>query len=126
MRKLAVRCTARRWKALTSETRPTLAVLHRGNGSAQTLFGNLLLAVAAHAVFALLESSERGRNLLQGLPLHLDEREIDVFLDVFLGELGSWRVGRVHFPEARTLVCNSRGEFPVPLTEHLLQSDMVK
>ena len=56
---------------------------------AQTLLGDLLLAVPAHPVLACFESPERRRNLLHRLRLHLYQREIDVLLDLVLGELGS-------------------------------------
>src|SRR5258705_335569 len=75
--------------------------------------GDSFPAAGAHAVFAFLESSERRRDLLHRLPLHLNEREIDVLLDLVVGELGAWGVGRVYFPKAANFSLHLRGELRV-------------
>ena len=53
----------------------------------QPLLGDFLAALEAVAVVALLEPRERVVDLVERLRLHLDERELDVFLDVGFGAL---------------------------------------
>src|SRR5262249_15023933 len=64
-----------------------LAVLAAdGEGKrAQRVSGNLFAALVAVAVIALLEAGERIVHLVERLGLHLDERELELFLDVGLG-----------------------------------------
>src|SRR6185312_4132405 len=54
----------------------------------QSALADLFAALEAIAVGALLEPSQRFVDLAQRLGLHLDERELDLVLDVRLGALG--------------------------------------
>src|SRR6186997_2138352 len=76
---------------------PLLAVLaaDRERKSAQTLFADFLAALEAVAVIALLEPDDRVVNLVEGLRLHLNKGELQIFLDVGLGALD----GIKHFVE---------------------------
>src|SRR5579862_6039938 len=66
-----------------------LAVLapDRERQSAQALLRNFLPALETVSVVTMLEPRQRVVDLGEGLRLHLDQRELDVFLDVGLGAL---------------------------------------
>ena len=109
---------------------PGLLAVLAADGERQrtkALFRDLLAAVEAVAVIALLETHERVVDLVERLGLHLDERELDVFLDVGFGALD----GVEHFVElaapgaffahAAHLALHFGLDFATPLVEHLLQ-----
>src|SRR6195256_5615377 len=54
---------------------------------AETLFGDLLAAVEAVAVVALLQTRQRVGDLVERFGFHLYQGELDIFLDVGLGAL---------------------------------------
>src|SRR5262245_45298742 len=58
---------------------------HREGQRAEPLLGDLLAALEAVAVRALLEPRERVVDLVERFRLHLDEREFQIFLNVGLG-----------------------------------------
>src|SRR5438034_6299186 len=86
----------RRPAALRQQPLPLLGVLlgllavlapdGEGEGP-EALLGDFLAAVEAVAVVALLEPRECVVDLVQRLRLHLDQRKLDVLLDVGLGAL---------------------------------------
>src|SRR5438105_5574278 len=55
---------------------------HRKRQRAQAFLGDFLAALEAVAVIALLEPRERVDDLVQGLRLHLNECQLDIFLDI--------------------------------------------
>src|SRR5438034_3423999 len=73
----------------------TVLAAHGEGERAQPLLGDLFAAVEAVAVVALLEPPQRVVDLVERLRLHLDERELDVLLNVGLGALH----GVEHFVE---------------------------
>src|SRR4051812_48558393 len=54
---------------------------------AEALLANLFAAIEAVAVIALLEAEQRVVDLVERLGLHLNERELDIFLNVRFGAL---------------------------------------
>src|SRR5690349_19556154 len=54
---------------------------------AETLLGDFLTAIEAVAVVALLEPMKRVVDLVERFRLHLDQRELEIFLNVGLGAL---------------------------------------
>src|SRR6476661_222558 len=60
---------------------------HRERQGAQPLLSDFVAALEAIAVVALLQARERVVDLVQRLRLHLDQRELDLVLDVGLGAL---------------------------------------
>ena len=52
------------------------------------LLGDLVAALEAVAERAFVEARERLVDLVQGLGFHLDERKLDVILNVRFGRLG--------------------------------------
>src|SRR5262249_5304939 len=83
-------------------------------------------AFEAVAVIALLEPRERVVNLVQCLGLHLDERELDVVLDVGLGTLDRIKhlvlaAHRRFSTDVANLALDLRLDFPPTLFEHLFQ-----
>jgi len=69
---------------------PSLFALLTPNGErqcAKPLLTNLLTALETVAEVALIEASERVIDLVERLRLHLNESQLDVFLDVGLGTL---------------------------------------
>src|SRR5215212_1382359 len=70
--------------ALLGDFARLLAVLapDRERQRTEPLFGNLVTALEAVAVLPVFEPRQRLVDALQRLGLHLDQRELDVFLDV--------------------------------------------
>src|SRR6185436_13441988 len=64
-----------------------LLATHREGQRTQACFRDFLAALEAIAVAAVLEAAQRCIDLVQGFRLHLDERELDILLDVDLGAL---------------------------------------
>src|SRR2546426_9682903 len=73
----------------------TVLAAHGEGERAQPLLGDLFAAVEAVAVVALREPRQRVVDLAERLRLHLDQRELDVLLNVGLGALH----GIEHFVE---------------------------
>src|SRR5258708_5242685 len=94
--------------------------------SPQPLFGNFIATLEAVAVAALFEPLQRVVDLVERFRLHLDERELDVFLDVVLRALA----GVEHFGElvdftrcanVAHLALNLGLQLPPASFEHLLE-----
>src|SRR5438105_10394344 len=92
----------------------------------ETLFSDFLGTLEAVAVRALLEAGERVVDLIERLGLHLDERELDVFLDVGFRALD----GIINFGQLRDfagradiahLALNLGLQFAPTTLEHLLE-----
>src|SRR5262245_50083704 len=105
----------------------TVLAAHREGQRSEPLLGDLLAALVAVAVAALLEAHERIVDLVQRLRLHLNERELEVFLDVSLGALdGVEHVVELAAPgaflaDAAHLALNLGLNLPAPILEHALQ-----
>ena len=76
----------------------TIPATYRERKRPQARFGNLFAALEAIAVAAVLETTQRRVDLVQRLRLHLDERELDVFLDVDLGAFALIQDLALRFP----------------------------
>src|SRR5262252_3843392 len=70
--------------ALLGDFTGLLALLaaHRKGERAETLLGDLIAALVAVAVAAMVEAGERVIDLVERLGFHLDERKLDLLLDV--------------------------------------------
>src|SRR5262245_23119754 len=65
----------------------TVLAAHREGQRTQTSFADLVTALEAVAVRVLVETPQRFVDLVERLALHLNERELDVFLNVDFGAL---------------------------------------
>src|SRR6185369_136722 len=111
--------------ALGSLTRfLTVLATHRERQRAQTRFSDFLTALEAITVGAFLEATQRRVDLGECLRLHLNERELDVFLNVDLGALAL--IQHVAFfaalsPDVANLSLDRIQQFAAALFEHLLE-----
>src|SRR5581483_9245249 len=100
---------------------------HREGQRAQTLLGDLFAALVAEAVVAALETNQGIVDLVQRFGLHLDERELDVFLDVRFGAFDriehfvELAAPRALFADAAHLALDFRLQLSPTVLEHLLQ-----
>src|SRR5215510_11513032 len=102
-----------------------LAAHCKGKGP-QTLFSDFLAALEAVAVCALLQARERVVHPAEGLRLHLDKSELDVFLDIGfrtltrIENLGKLRV-LAGGSDVAHLALHLGLEFPTTAQKHLLE-----
>ena len=92
----------------------------------QAALGDLFAALEAVAEGVLLETAQRLLDLVERLGLHLDQRELDVVLDVRLGGLGRVehavrRVVRALAPDVPNLALHRAHDLAPALLEDVLQ-----
>src|SRR2546423_674396 len=111
-----------------------LAILaaHREGQRAQTLLRDFLAAVEAVTVVPVLEPRKGVVDFIERLRLHLDERELDVFLNVGLGALDGVEhfvelaAPRALFADAAHLALHLSLNLAPTVVEHLLQFDIAR
>src|SRR5258706_1032224 len=115
--------------ALLGDLAGLLAVLaaNRERQRAEPLLGDLFTAFEAVAVVALLEPQQRVVDLVQRLRLHLDQRELDVVLDVGFRALDRVEdlvllvAPRAFFARVPDFVLDLGANFPPAVNEHRFQ-----
>src|SRR4029079_9166140 len=126
--------------ALLLDLARLLAVLaaHRERQRAQALLADFLAALEAVAVGALFQAAQRLVDLVERLGLHLDERELDLVLDVQLGRFrgvehaldgtaGAFRAHAAHPPlhlavDLAAAFLEDALQFVVPIGVHVFPS----
>src|SRR3954468_13537040 len=99
----------------------------RERQGSQTLFGDFLATIEAVAVAALLQPDQRVVDLVEGLGLHLDEGELQLFLDVGFGALDriehfvQLAAPRAFFAHAAHLALDFSLQLATTIIEHRLQ-----
>src|SRR4029453_16323290 len=95
--------------------------------STESLFGDFLAALEAISVVAVLEARQRVFYLVERLGLHLNERQLDVFLDVGfraldgVEDLGLLAAPRSLGPDIAHLALDLCPQFRPALYKHLLE-----
>ena len=98
---------------------------HREGQRAQARLRDFVAALEAEAVTAVFETRERFVDLVERFRLHLDQRQLDVFLDVDFGGLALIhhfvRLLRAVGADAANLPLHFGDELALTLLEHVLE-----